>query len=319
MKFSILIPAYKADYLQEALESCLEQQFRDFEIVILDDCSPAPIREIIKKFTDKRIRYYRNETNTGAERLVDTWNKCLRLARGEYVMCMGDDDRLKPNCLMEYAKLVNKYPEFDVYHAQTEIINEKSEVTTVLEFRPEKESVYSLMYHRWKGRLQFVGDFLYKSKSLKEKGGFYYLPMAWGSDDITAYIMALDKGIINSQIPMFQYRMSSLTLTKSGNAAIKLDAIKQDEIWAKKFLETIPKSEKDYYYWESLKEMIECNYKNKRCAALFSDICKGGIERVFFWLNHKNVYKVTLSQILSMYCSSLIMKVKDFVRRHINL
>ena len=76
MKFSVLIPAYKRQYLQECIDSVLSQTFQDFEIVIVDDCSPEDIKSVVYLFNDSRISFYRNEANCGAVDVVDNWNKC---------------------------------------------------------------------------------------------------------------------------------------------------------------------------------------------------------------------------------------------------
>ncbi len=308
--FSVLIPAYKGNYLKEAIQSVLEQDYDDFEIIVLNDCSPEPLEKIVASFTDSRIIYNKNEKNSGAERLVETWNKCLSLANGDFVICMGDDDKLKPNCLSGYNALINKYPGYDVYHGMTEIINEDSVVTRLQEQRPIQESVYSMMYHRWNGRIQFIGDFLYRRNVLVSKGGFFDLPMAWGSDDITSYIMAGRKGIINSQIPLFQYRISSITLTKSGNTAIKLNAILGDEAWTKQFLQTKPLKDEDIKYCEKLKSMVKDNYDIKRKAALFNDMYSNGISRVIYWVLHRRQFSVTYSQILHSAYSVFVTKIQ---------
>ena len=126
MKFSITIPAYKQKYLYEAIESCLAQTFKDFELIIVDDASPEDLKSEVDKFQDTRIRYYRNEKNCGALNVVDNWNICLGYATGDYVICMGDDDKLLPNCLEEYFKLINRYPNIGLLHGWTEIINDDS-------------------------------------------------------------------------------------------------------------------------------------------------------------------------------------------------
>jgi glycosyltransferase involved in cell wall biosynthesis len=66
-KVSIGIPAYKPEFLEEAIASVLAQTFEDWELIVVDDCSPADIKGIVGKFTDPRIRYYRNEQNLGTE------------------------------------------------------------------------------------------------------------------------------------------------------------------------------------------------------------------------------------------------------------
>ena len=102
VKFSILIPAYKKAFLKDAINSCLSQTVKNLEVIIVDDCSPEDLGTIVAGFDDERIHYYRNESNIGALNVVDNWNKCLSLCTGDYVICMGDDDMLLPDCLEEY-------------------------------------------------------------------------------------------------------------------------------------------------------------------------------------------------------------------------
>lgn len=61
MKFSIGIPAYKGVFFEECLNSLLQQNYSDFEIIIVDDASPDNLIQIVEKFQDKRIQYYRND------------------------------------------------------------------------------------------------------------------------------------------------------------------------------------------------------------------------------------------------------------------
>ena len=55
MKYTIAIPAYKSDFLKECIESILNQTFQDFELIIIDDASPYPIREIISQFNGRQL------------------------------------------------------------------------------------------------------------------------------------------------------------------------------------------------------------------------------------------------------------------------
>src|SRR5690606_28530398 len=110
MKFSIGIPAFKARFLKECIDSILSQTFSDFELIIVNDASPENIDDIVKNYSDSRIRYYVNEKNFGAEQVVDNWNKCLSYALGDYFVLMGDDDLMMPNYLYEFSKLIDRYP-----------------------------------------------------------------------------------------------------------------------------------------------------------------------------------------------------------------
>ena len=83
MKFSITIPAYRSQFLKEAINSVVNQTWQDWELVIVDDCSPEDLRSVVNPFlADSRISYYRNEKNCGAINVVDNWNICLSHCTG---------------------------------------------------------------------------------------------------------------------------------------------------------------------------------------------------------------------------------------------
>ena len=81
---TIAIPAYKADFLCDAISSALNQSYPFIELLIIDDDSPYDINGIVCQFHDNRIRYCRNKTNLGSESAAHNWNKCLDEAKGEY-------------------------------------------------------------------------------------------------------------------------------------------------------------------------------------------------------------------------------------------
>ena len=83
-KISILIPAFKIAYLRKCLDSICKQSYNNWEVVVVDDCSPEDIKSIVFGYNDNRIFYYRNEHNYGAVNVVDNWNKCLEYATGDY-------------------------------------------------------------------------------------------------------------------------------------------------------------------------------------------------------------------------------------------
>ena len=240
--FTIAIPAFKSKFLGEAIESCLLQTYSNFEVVIVDDASPEDLKSVVDGYHDDRIRFYRNEKNCGAVDVVDNWNICLSYAKGDYIICMGDDDRLLPCCLEEYLKLMEKYPGLGVYHAWTEIIDEDSNVFDLQQPRPEWESVLSLIWNRWNGReKQFIGDFCFSRNCLLSLDGFYKLPMAWGSDDISAVRSATQGGIANTQTLCFQYRVNRHTRSKTGSQVVKVEAIIKERIWYSDYLSSFDK------------------------------------------------------------------------------
>lgn len=299
MKYSILMPAFKQRYLYEAISSCLRQYENGWELIIIDDASPEDLKSVVDKFTDDRIKYYRNDKNCGALNVVDNWNKCLSYATGDYVICMGDDDKLLPHCLEEYSKLIEKYPDVDVFHGWTEVIDEHSNVINLLDTRPEWESVYSLMWQRWNVRQQFIGDFLFKTSTLRRNGGFYKQPLAWGSDDITAYINAKEHGVANTQVPVFQYRQTSITLSSISNGKIKLQALSKEKEWTKQFLsKPLPKDELDKILLKLLNSKLDGRFEKRKLDTITKDMkfSKNVLKRLFYWMKRYHSLNITFSQ-----------------------
>lgn len=302
MKFSITIPAYKQRFLAEAIDSCLSQTYSDFELIIVNDHSPEDLDSIVKRYSDSRIRYYVNERNCGAVDVVDNWNKCLGYAKGDYVICMGDDDCLLPYCLEEYVKLIEQYPGLSVYHAWTQLINEQSEVVMFQEQRPQYESAYAFLWHRWMFRnWQYIGDFLFDIKKLRNQGGFYKLPLAWTSDEITAFRAALDAGIANTQQPSFQYRINSQTISNVGSARIKLQATSLAKQWYEETLNSLnPKDETDQKFLNLIKKDIATYYR-KRYLITLREGYPDTLKDISFWLQEAPKFGLTKRNILREY------------------
>ena len=107
---TFLVPCYKlAHYLKECVDSILAQTYQDFEILILDDCSPDNTSDVAKSFEDPRVRYIRNEPNLGHLR---NYNKGISLARGQFVWLISADDKLRSDhVLQRYMELMNSHPE----------------------------------------------------------------------------------------------------------------------------------------------------------------------------------------------------------------
>ncbi|OGQ92972.1 MAG: hypothetical protein A2253_08325 [Deltaproteobacteria bacterium RIFOXYA2_FULL_55_11] len=89
---SIGMPVYNAEkYIRQALDSLVAQDYENFELIISDNASTDRTQEICLEYAarDKRIRYYRNETNLGA---VKNFNRVFELSRGKYFMWASHDD-----------------------------------------------------------------------------------------------------------------------------------------------------------------------------------------------------------------------------------
>lgn len=314
MKYSVLIPAFKSTFLRECIESVLVQSMNDFELIVLNDNSPEPIDEIINTFSDKRILYYRNEKNIGAYNVVDNWNRLLELSHGEFILCMGDDDMLTSNCLEEYSNIILKYPNLDIYHARSFIIDEKSEVFNIQDDRPEYETVYSMMWHDlFMRRVGFIGDFLFRREALIKNGGFYKLPLAWGSDRLSTYIAAKEKGIAHVSKPIFLYRQNSLSITRSTNVKTKMDATLLYGRWLDSFLEEPTTNEMDEKYRTFMKGGVRAKIVHDKIYMVGDDLKDNLCKNFFFWIRKRKYFGLRFKEILFALGLSIALKIRKSV------
>ena len=290
MKFSITIPAYKSRFLDEAIRSVVSQICPDWELIIVDDCSPEPLKEIVEPFlTDQRVRFYRNAKNCGAVDVVDNWNICLSHCTGDYIICMGDDDRLLPCCLDEYAKTIEAYPDLNVYHARTAIINEEGERVDVQEERPAWESCQEMILHQWKDRRkQFLGDFLFSRHWLLNNGGYVKFPLAYCSDWATANLAAKERGIANGQTFMFEYRSTPYSISRSQNLRIAVSSCKLAHEWYLQSLPDMLPPFHDRYFTTQMTDMI------------YSDVKQKPLSSTLFWLFHGKGLGISYTKIVEV-------------------
>lgn len=318
MKFSVTIPSYKSRYLKEAVESVMSQTYEDWELIIVDDCSPEDLRGLLEPYlADSRVRYYRNASNCGAVDVVDNWNICLERCTGDYVVCMGDDDRLKSCCLQEYRNLIERFPGLGVYHARAEIIDENGCPVHLQEERPEWESALSLLWNRWDHREdQYIGDFCYDARMLKQEGGYYKLPLAWGSDDVTAVRAAEKKGVANMSVPAFEYRRNRYTITSSCNARTKLEASLAACDWFESFiahLDVSNVSAGDRRYLETING-VKNTYYYKSLGKNCADDLMGNPFRIPFWRKKLERFHFSPVLFVKWYVKSIYNVVMGKVR-----
>lgn len=308
MKFSIGIPAFKATFLKECLDSILCQTFTDYEVIIVNDDSPEDLDSIIDNFKSEKIRYYKNKQNVGAANVVDNWNICLSYAVGEYFILMGDDDKMLPTYLEEFGRLIEKYPKCDIYHCRTIIIDEQSKPMALTETRPEFETVYDSVFERMKGnRIFFISDYVFRTSQLRNNGGFYKLPLAWASDDISSYIAAMENGIAHTNNPVFMYRANSQTISSTGNIHLKMDAILGEESWLQKFIEADAVSFTDNIIKENITSELRLFIQKKKLRTIYSS-GDNPVRMFLKWHKSKQKYRLSTAEIL--YASALSIKEK---------
>lgn len=108
-KVSVIMPVYNGEkFLEESILSILNQTFKDFEFLLIDDGSVDQSMEIIRKFNDNRIRIIQNKTNQG---LALVRNIGLKEAKGEYIAWLDCDDISLPTRLEKQVRFLDNKPQ----------------------------------------------------------------------------------------------------------------------------------------------------------------------------------------------------------------
>ena len=266
-RFTFLLPAYKGAFLNEALRGIQEQTYTDFKVLISDDCSPENIHDICEPYlNDARFSYHRNECNIGGKSLVSHWNLLVRLCDTEYFILVGDDDVYDSQFLERIDYLVAKYPELSLYRARACRINEEGTCFEVERASEEFENQLSFVDSLFLPyQIHCIGNYVFKTKDLVDKGSFMDFPLAWFSDDATV-IRCSEKGVANTSESLFRFRKSTINISCANtkdkvSAKDKVFACCQFYDWMKQYNILHDSS----LYNDHLLRRIKNNYRQRIC------------------------------------------------------
>lgn len=131
-KISCIMPAYNAGkYLKVAIDSILNQTFKDFELIIINDGSSDNTEDIILSYNDSRIVYIKNERNL---KLMKTLNKGIDKAKGEFISRMDSDDQAHPSLFEKELQEFEKHPDAGIVNILTNHMSEDG-----LRIRPNRQ------------------------------------------------------------------------------------------------------------------------------------------------------------------------------------
>ncbi|MCP3751117.1 glycosyltransferase [Pseudomonas sp. SBB6] len=126
---SVVIPAYKSDYFEVALQSACNQTYENLEIVICDDNRSGAIAAIVERYRDSSrvpIHYIYNEQPLGE---IPNAVACVEAARGKYIKTLHDDDELLPDSVATLVEVMERDPSIALASSRRLVINEKGEIT----------------------------------------------------------------------------------------------------------------------------------------------------------------------------------------------
>lgn len=164
-KITVLMSVYNGErYLRKAIESTLNQTFKDFEFIIIDDASTDSTKNIILSYKDPRIRFVENKKNLGLTRSL---NKGLKIAKGEYIARIDADDIPIKSWLEEKLDFMMKHPDVAVVGNWLKIIDREFGETYIVDY--EHDSVIIKWKHLIKNQIAHSSS-LFRKKVIEEVG-----------------------------------------------------------------------------------------------------------------------------------------------------
>lgn len=152
---SIIMPSYNtAKFISETIESVLAQTYTNWELIIVDDCSSDDTDAVVEKYCDQRIRYLKNEKNSGA---AVSRNNALREAKGRWIAFLDSDDLWMPEKLEKQIAFMEKNGYAFSYTNYYEI-DEQSQPLNVTVTGPRHVTKVGMFTYCWPGCLTVMYD-----------------------------------------------------------------------------------------------------------------------------------------------------------------
>jgi glycosyltransferase involved in cell wall biosynthesis len=186
-------------YLVDAVQSILNQTFRDFEFLIIDDGSSKPIDTSLPVYADNRIVFMRH-SNMGLTRSL---NRGLSLATGDYIARMDADDVSLPGRLEAQVRLLDANPDLDMVGTFFDVVDHDG---NLLE---RKDLIADPVYRLW--RLQFHNNYGHGTMMLRKvsvvEAGSYDEKLSYAQDyDLWCRLSTARNTAIVPEV-LYQYRM----------------------------------------------------------------------------------------------------------------
>lgn len=166
---SVIMPAHNAaTHIAKAIQSVLNQSYRDIELIVVDDGSTDNTADIVTGFEEDRIKYFYQD-NAGAS---SARNLALRKSQGSYIVILDADDMMTPDFIARHLEEFDKHPQADLVYCDDSLIDENDKPIRVIE-RPEYADTKSLVRDLFRCGYPVVPFRTCIRKSVFDKIGFY--------------------------------------------------------------------------------------------------------------------------------------------------
>ena len=218
---AIVIPAYKSDFFEEALESVIHQTDKNYHIYIgNDDSKDDKIESIIESFGNlPNLTYKRFENNLGQTSLPLHWNRCLEMVQNEkWIWLFSDDDVMDEDCIRNFRYTQSLDHSIKLFRFNT--IKFCDEILLKENKFPDRLSVVDFMKIKL-GYIQesYVIEYIFDRALLDVIGKFPDLPLGWCSDDLFWIKAGMHTDIVTIPDALVYWRYSNQNISGMGNTA----------------------------------------------------------------------------------------------------
>ena len=187
---SVIMPSWNTGkFIAESIQSVIDQTYENWELIIVDDCSTDNTDAVVAKFTDKRIRYFKNEKNSGA---ALSRNRALREARGEWIAFLDSDDLWNPDKLEHQINFMNEHG-YTLSYTEYEKIDEGSKPLQIYVSGPEKVNKHKMYNYDYIGQLTMMYSAekfgLIQIKDIKKNNDYAIRLQLYKKPDTCAYLL----------------------------------------------------------------------------------------------------------------------------------
>jgi glycosyltransferase involved in cell wall biosynthesis len=223
---TIGIPTYnRADgFLRDAIQSALDQSYKNVEIIVSDNCSRDNTSNLVNAFKDSRIQYYRHKVNIGAN---NNFNFCLNQAGGDFFHLLSDDDLIDPDFVETCISAISKSSNTGIILTGVRIIDEHGHIIREVPNPSEGLSTYNFFKAWYDGKVPYyLCSTLFNTKRLKELGGFKSKTNLY-QDVVAGFHLAAKYGRIDVDSVKASFRVHS----HNRGLAHKVEAWSEDSIF----------------------------------------------------------------------------------------
>lgn len=152
---SIIMPSYNTErFIADSIQSVLNQTYQNWELIIVDDCSTDNTDTVVASFTDSRIKYLKNEKNSGA---AVSRNRALREAKGKWIAFLDSDDLWASEKLEKQIKFMEEN-DYKFSYTDYEKIDEESNNLNIFVSGPKEVTEKDMYRYCWVGCLTVMYD-----------------------------------------------------------------------------------------------------------------------------------------------------------------